>query len=168
MKAALALQALFHVKQLNLKERSNRLKTKYKSNCEIGLIPTHTVSMEYISSKSLKTPVIEEDINTINAGAATCRTSTDQPAILAKEQHQSDTNTAHCQEPKSKEAMFHLIGHVNGVSVHYLRTILLQEVRDAGFDEDTATVYNMEDLRQSKHGIIRSKGAQHTCPRDEN
>ena len=127
--------------------------------------------MGCISSTSRKTPVIEEEKkDTINAGAAsTCRTtssSTNQPAIqVAEEQHQSNSTN---QEPKSKEALFHLIGHVNGVSVHYLRTILLQEVRDAGFDEDTATVYNMEDLRQSKHGIIRSKGAQHTCPRDEN
>jgi len=119
--------------------------------------------MEWIiSSKSSQTkaPVIDED--TINAGEPT---SANIPAILrvvSKEQH-NDAN----QEQKSKGSLSHLIGqHVNGVSVHYLRTILLQEVQDAGLDEDTATIYDMEDMRKSTHGIIRSKGAQHTCPRD--
>ena len=90
------------------------------------------------------------EATTINAGEATRNTSTNQPAILTKEQ-QSDAN----QEPKSKKSLlFYLIGHVNGVSVHYLRTILLlQEVRDAGgLDEDTVTIYDMD--------------TQHTCPRD--
>jgi len=118
--------------------------------------------MDCIISKSQKTPVIDED--TINAGEAS---STNQPAILrvgsTKYLQQRDAN----QEPKSKGSLFHLIDNINGVSVHYLRNILLQEVRDAGLDEDTATIYDMEDLRQSKHGIIRSKGAQHTCPRDD-
>lgn len=50
-------------------------------------------------------------------------------------------------------------------SVHYLQTDLLQEFLDSSLDEDTATVYNMEDLRQSNHGIIRSKGANNKCPR---
>jgi hypothetical protein len=115
------------------------------------------------SSKSLSTPPVIEEDTSINAGAATCSTGTNQPAILAKEQQQSDT----IQEPKSKESLFHLIGHINGVSVHYIRTVLLQEVRDAGLDDDTATIYDMEDLTKSKHGIIRSMGAQHTCPRDD-
>jgi len=116
--------------------------------------------MGIIISQLQKTPVMEED-DTINAGGAS--NSTNQPAVLrvAKEQ-QSDAH----QEPKSKDPLFHLIGDVNGVSVHYLRTILLQEVRDAGLDEDTATIYEMEDLREPKYGIIRSKGAQHTCTRD--
>ena len=117
--------------------------------------------MDCIISKSQKTPVIDED--TINAGEAS---STNQPAILrvgsTKYLQQRDAN----QEPKSKGSLFHLIDNINGVSVHYLRNILLQEVRDAGLDEDTATIYDMEDMRKSTHGIIRSKGAQHTCPRD--
>ena len=48
------------------------------------------------------------------------------------------------QQSKSKgrtiDPLFHLIRGVNVVSVHYLRTVLLQEVRDVGIDEDTATV----------------------------
>jgi len=56
---------------------------------------------------------------------------------------------------KNRTLLFYLIGHVNGVSVHYLRTILLlQEVQDAGgLEEDTETIYDMVDT-------------QHTCPRD--
>ena len=97
--------------------------------------------------------VIEDD--TINAGAAT--TTNQPPVILAKEQHQSDTNQ---EQPKSKvqRITFHHIGHVNGVSMYYLRTILtmLQEqVRDApGIDEDTATIYDMENLNNSKHECV--------------
>ena len=109
--------------------------------------------------KVTKTHGVIDEETIINTGAAS--TSTNQPAILAKEQ-QSDA----IQEPKSKELLLHLIGHVNGVSVHCLRTILLQEVRGAGLDDNTATIYDMEDLRESKHGIIRFKGSQHTCPRD--
>jgi len=70
------------------------------------------------------------------------RTSANEPAILANEQQQS-YDVLNEEDPKSsKESLFHLIGHVkNGVSVrYYLRTILLQEVRDAGLDEDTATI----------------------------
>ena len=33
---------------------------------------------------------------------------------------------------------------LKGVSVHYLKTVLLQEVKDAGLDIDTATVYDLE------------------------
>ena len=90
--------------------------------------------------KVAKTHGVTDEDTIINTGAASI--STNQPAILVKEQQSNSTN----QEPKSKELLFHLIGHVNGVSVHYLRTILLQEVRDAVLDEVTTTIY--EDVEE--------------------
>jgi len=105
--------------------------------------------MDCIISKSQKAPVIDED--TINAGEAT---STNQPAILRVDKvQQRDAN----QEPKSKGSLFHLIDNISGVSVHYLRNILLQ---DAALNEDTATIYDIEDLNSPKQGINCSKGAQ--------
>jgi len=77
--------------------------------------------MDCIISKSQKAPVIDED--TINAGEAS--TSTNQPAKLRVDKvQQRDPN----QEPKSKGSLFHLIDNINGLSVHYLQTILLQDV----------------------------------------
>merc|ERR1719491_2832864 len=49
-----------------------------------------------------------------------------------------------------------------GISVHALRHILLPEVKQAGFHE-TSTIYDIEDLRNSNHGIIRKNGAIITC-----
>ena len=55
-------------------------------------------------------------------------------------------------------------------SGHYLRTILLQEVRGAGLDQVTATVYDMEDLREKiqtrNHSLLPKVLAQQKCPRD--
>ncbi|CAB9512394.1 Kinesin light chain [Seminavis robusta] len=52
-----------------------------------------------------------------------------------------------------------------GVSVHHLVHGLLSEVEEAGLTRD-AKKYEMEDLRQEEHGVIRRKGASVVCPMD--
>ena len=90
----------------------NILQVPARPRISIVFGPQSKDSMECIISKSQRTPCVIEDA--VYTGAPTC---TNQPAILrlVKERHQIDEN----QEPKSnKESLFHLIGHVNGVSVH--------------------------------------------------
>ena len=54
-----------------------------------------------------------------------------------------------------------------GISVFCLRNTLLEDVKDAGFNEKS-TIYNIEDLREkTKFGVIRKKGANVECPRDK-
>lgn len=55
---------------------------------------------------------------------------------------------------------------LRGVSVYYLQTVLPQEMKDAGIDYETATIYDLEDLRSKKYGLIRRKSANTICPRD--
>ena len=55
---------------------------------------------------------------------------------------------------------------LKGISVEYLSTTLLQEINDAGLDINSATVYDLENLKSNSHGLIRRKGAAITCPRD--
>jgi tetratricopeptide (TPR) repeat protein len=58
-----------------------------------------------------------------------------------------------------------------GVSVHYLRTTFINEVKKYnanGDDNHTANknIYEIEDLRDTKYGLIRQKGEHIYCPRD--
>jgi len=77
------------------------------------------------------------------------------------EQHHPTPNIDD-EENESEKQKNH---HLNGVSVYYLRHNLLREAAQAGLGMK-ATIYDLEDLRQSKHGVIRRKGAVVTCPRD--
>jgi tetratricopeptide (TPR) repeat protein len=55
---------------------------------------------------------------------------------------------------------------LQGISVAYLKNHFLQEVREAGLDEDSA-IYDIEDLRDhDNNGVIRRKGATSICPID--
>ena len=54
---------------------------------------------------------------------------------------------------------------LRGVSVHWLKTSLMFEVHEAGFDK-SATIYTLENLHGDDLGIIRKKGANVACPRD--
>lgn len=52
-------------------------------------------------------------------------------------------------------------------SVHHLETTLLDEIKSSGLDVDTATIYDLENLRDSVNfGVIRSKGTDIVCPID--
>eukprot|EP00979_Chaetoceros_neogracilis_P016299 scaffold7625_cov249-Chaetoceros_neogracile.AAC.7 len=55
----------------------------------------------------------------------------------------------------------------NGISVHYLKTQFLREVKETEGLNETSKIYEIEDLRWAKHGVIRSKGATIVCPRDK-
>jgi len=55
--------------------------------------------------------------------------------------------------------------HPKGISVFCLRDTLLHEVKETGLDEDS-TIYQLVNLRESKLGVIRRKGAAIKCPRD--
>jgi len=52
-----------------------------------------------------------------------------------------------------------------GISVHYLSTQFMTEVRDAGLNE-TSKIYQIEDLDIEQDGVIRRKGARVSCPID--
>ena len=54
------------------------------------------------------------------------------------------------------------------VSVAYLSGHFLQEVKDAGFEHDNATAYDLEpDVSSRNLGFIRQKGGEHvTCSTD--
>lgn len=52
-----------------------------------------------------------------------------------------------------------------GVSVHWLKHGFLEEVREAGLDE-RSTIYEIENLKSDKNGLIRNKGQQVVCPID--
>ena len=52
-----------------------------------------------------------------------------------------------------------------GVSVHWLCTGFLQEVKANGNDENS-NIYQIEDLSSSRLGVIRSKGKKVKCPTD--
>jgi tetratricopeptide (TPR) repeat protein len=54
---------------------------------------------------------------------------------------------------------------VKGVSVHYLKHDFLFEIHEAGLDQ-SAKIYDLEDLSKESHGLIRKKGERITCPRD--
>ena len=56
--------------------------------------------------------------------------------------------------------------HLNGVSVHWLQTGLIKEIKNNGKDEK-ATIDDLEDLEKD-NGIIRQKGENITCNRDCN
>ena len=48
-----------------------------------------------------------------------------------------------------------------------LQTILLDDIKSAGLDENTCTIYDIEDLRDGAElGVIRRKGANTICPID--
>ena len=51
-------------------------------------------------------------------------------------------------------------------SVHFLANNLIEEIRDKGIDAETATIYDLEDLRSKDCGFIRSKGDNVICPQD--
>jgi tetratricopeptide (TPR) repeat protein len=55
----------------------------------------------------------------------------------------------------------------NGVSVHYLKTQFLREVKETEGLNVNSTIHEIEDLRWAKHGVIRSKGASKVCPQDK-
>ena len=59
---------------------------------------------------------------------------------------------------------------LRGVSVHYLKNDLLEEVKKDDLDLNTAKIYQMEpNLRSNNRddfGLIRRKGADTICPRD--
>jgi tetratricopeptide (TPR) repeat protein len=68
-------------------------------------------------------------------------------------------NLFSCPKPKK---------HVpNGVSVHYLKTQFLREVKETEGLNENSTIREIEDLKWAKHGVIRSKGASIVCPRDD-
>jgi len=50
-------------------------------------------------------------------------------------------------------------------SVFHLQTCFQERIKEAGLDS-TATLYDIEDLRQDNHGVIRSKGSKVACPID--
>ena len=50
-------------------------------------------------------------------------------------------------------------------SVYHLKTALLQQIKDAELDEN-ATVRDIENLKDSKPGLIRRKGMNMKCPLD--
>jgi len=50
-------------------------------------------------------------------------------------------------------------------SVYHLQTSFQKRIKETGLD-DTATLYDVEDLKQSTFGIIRSKGSEVICPID--
>jgi len=52
-----------------------------------------------------------------------------------------------------------------GVSVYWLKHGFLQEVKDAGHKEQSK-IYDIENLNETEHGVIRSKGTNIICPRD--
>jgi tetratricopeptide (TPR) repeat protein len=55
----------------------------------------------------------------------------------------------------------------NGISVHYLKTQFLREVKETEGLNEKSKIYEIEDLRWAKHGVIRSKGASKLCPQDK-
>eukprot|EP00551_Chaetoceros_affinis_P006947 CAMPEP_0203683858 /NCGR_PEP_ID=MMETSP0090-20130426/47740_1 /ASSEMBLY_ACC=CAM_ASM_001088 /TAXON_ID=426623 /ORGANISM="Chaetoceros affinis, Strain CCMP159" /LENGTH=186 /DNA_ID=CAMNT_0050553015 /DNA_START=1855 /DNA_END=2412 /DNA_ORIENTATION=+ len=57
---------------------------------------------------------------------------------------------------------------LKGVSLYYMKHVLLQEVKDAGLDVDHVKVYELEPDLTSAHnfGLIRKKGANVICSRD--
>jgi tetratricopeptide (TPR) repeat protein len=52
-----------------------------------------------------------------------------------------------------------------GISVHWLKHGFMEEVHKAGFTEKSK-IYEIENLSEDKHGVIRSKGANVKCPQD--
>mmetsp|Transcript_7591 Transcript_7591/g.14354 ORF Transcript_7591/g.14354 Transcript_7591/m.14354 type:complete len:574 (-) Transcript_7591:2145-3866(-) len=56
---------------------------------------------------------------------------------------------------------------VKGVSVHWLQTGFMKEIKNYGKNENS-TISSIENLTQAEHGVIRQKGANITCPIDCN
>mmetsp|Transcript_9598 Transcript_9598/g.12088 ORF Transcript_9598/g.12088 Transcript_9598/m.12088 type:complete len:581 (-) Transcript_9598:106-1848(-) len=52
-----------------------------------------------------------------------------------------------------------------GVSIHWLKHGFIKEAISMGRSEDS-NIYEMEDLRSTTHGVIRTKGKNTICPRD--
>ena len=61
-----------------------------------------------------------------------------------------------------KEERLHLLG----ISLHWLRTGLLEETRQAGLDEESSCIHDLEDLNNHSLGIARRKGPDVVCPVD--
>ena len=56
---------------------------------------------------------------------------------------------------------------LQGVSVDYLNTTFIKDIKNAGHDINKVTVYDLEpDLESEIYGFIRRKGAKVICPRD--
>ena len=56
---------------------------------------------------------------------------------------------------------------LQGVSVDYLNTTFIKDLKNAGHDINKVTVYDLEpDLESEIYGFIRRKGAKVICPRD--
>jgi hypothetical protein len=53
----------------------------------------------------------------------------------------------------------------NGVSVHWLQTGLMEEVKKRGLSQ-FSNIYEIENLSSKTHGVIRTKGENVICPRD--
>lgn len=54
----------------------------------------------------------------------------------------------------------------NGVSVHWLKNGLLEEVKARKDLSENSNIYEIEDLSSKDCGVIRSKGKNVVCPRD--
>jgi hypothetical protein len=74
-------------------------------------------------------------------------------------------NLFSCLKSKQTERSTRIVP--NGVSVHYLKTQFLREVKETEGLNVNSTIREIEDLRWDKHGVIRSKGATTVCPRDK-
>jgi len=55
----------------------------------------------------------------------------------------------------------------NGVSVHYLKTQFLREVKETEGLNENSKICEIENLELVTHGVIRSKGVSIVCPRDK-
>jgi hypothetical protein len=53
----------------------------------------------------------------------------------------------------------------NGISVHCLEHCLMKEVQSMGFSP-SSKIYEIENLNEETHGVIRTKGAKVICPFD--
>ena len=69
---------------------------------------------------------------------------------------------AACGITSGKEERLHLLG----VSLHWLRTGLREETRQAGMDEESSCIHDLEDLNTPSLGIARRKGPDVVCPVD--
>ena len=82
-------------------------------------------------------------------GNASCCSTSKPPQVSSKDEEYIDTAD---EAPK-------------GVSVHCISTSLLEEVQQMNLSLDSK-IYEIEDLHSDSLGVIRSKGANTTCPED--
>ncbi len=113
--------------------------------------------------------------------ASVCYESESESEHEHESEKENECNPPHRQDEESESLVGAAFCHENdkppvqqggdlllkGVSVYYLKHILLQEVQDAGFSVNDVKIYELEDdFNSDALGLIRRRGINVTCPRD--